>query len=164
MEIAVAAPIAGIVEKIGCATGALVSAGQRLVTLRIEARMKPSERADVEQAYDRIAREPLAPVWIPLVPREAALARARTLETDTSAASKPLYGMTFAVKDNIDLAGLPTTAGCPAFAYRAGNRRAGGDTIVRSGRHSDRQDEHGPVRNWTGRRPYTVWRVFQRFR
>ncbi len=77
--------------------------------------MKPSER--VEQAYDRIAREPLAPVWISLVPREAALARARTLETDTSAASKPLYGMTFAIKDNIDLAGLPTTAACPAFAY-----------------------------------------------
>ncbi len=77
--------------------------------------MKPSEH--VEQAYDRIAREPLAPVWISLVPREAALARARTLETDTSAASKPLYGMTFAIKDNIDLAGLPTTAACPAFAY-----------------------------------------------
>ena len=32
-------------------------------------------------------------------------------------ASLPLYGVPFAIKDNIDLAGIPTTAACPAFAY-----------------------------------------------
>ncbi|MBO9644110.1 MAG: allophanate hydrolase, partial [Pseudacidovorax sp.] len=33
------------------------------------------------------------------------------------AAAGPLAGLRFAVKDNIDVAGLPTTAACPAFAY-----------------------------------------------
>ena len=30
---------------------------------------------------------------------------------------KPLWGIPFAVKDNIDVAGFPTTAACPAFSY-----------------------------------------------
>lgn len=29
----------------------------------------------------------------------------------------PLYGIPFAIKDNIDLAGVPTTAACPEFSY-----------------------------------------------
>jgi len=74
--------------------------------------MKTSEK--VAALYDRLERTPLNPVWISLIPRESALARARDLENH---AGLPLAGMTFAVKDNIDVAGLATTAGCPAYAY-----------------------------------------------
>jgi len=37
-----------------------------------------------------------------------------------SPAELPLFGVPFAIKDNIDLAGIPTTAACPAFAYTPG--------------------------------------------
>jgi len=71
----------------------------------------------VAEVYDRIRSGPLSPVWISLAPREAALAQARALERDPLAAARPLYGMPFAVKDNIDVEGLPTSAGCPDYAY-----------------------------------------------
>jgi allophanate hydrolase len=76
---------------------------------------KPSDV--IAEIYDRIGGEPTQPVWISLVPRETAIARARELESDPAAGTLPLYGIPFAIKDNIDLAGVPTTAGCPAYAY-----------------------------------------------
>jgi allophanate hydrolase len=72
----------------------------------------------VSAIYDRIDREGLRPVWISLVPREQALARARTV-ADGDRANYPLLGIPFAVKDNIDVGGMATTAACPAFAYTA---------------------------------------------
>jgi allophanate hydrolase len=42
---------------------------------------------------------------------------ARLAQVHGDLAQLPLYGIPFAVKDNIDVAGWPTTAGCPAFAY-----------------------------------------------
>ena len=65
----------------------------------------------ITDVYDRIAAQGEKPVWISLRPREDALARAQ------SAPKGPLYGIPFAVKDNIDVAGLPTTCACPEFAY-----------------------------------------------
>ena len=50
------------------------------------------------------------PVWIHRVAEEAVLAA-------QAAARGALAGMRFGVKDNIDVAGMPTTAGCPAYAY-----------------------------------------------
>jgi allophanate hydrolase len=77
---------------------------------------KPSEV--ISSLYDQLESQPLNPVWISLVPREVSLARARALEKRASkAASLPLYGVPFAVKDNIDVEGVATTAGCPAYSY-----------------------------------------------
>jgi allophanate hydrolase len=71
------------------------------------------------EIYARIEAEGLHPVWISLAPKEQALKRAAALEALTPAdrAKLPLFGIPFAVKDNIDAANLPTTAGCPAFAF-----------------------------------------------
>lgn len=57
--------------------------------------------------------------WILRLPEQAVLAQAERLEAKEAARSLPLYGVPFAIKDNIDAAGYPTTAGCPAFSYTA---------------------------------------------
>ncbi|OBS07936.1 allophanate hydrolase [Acidihalobacter prosperus] len=60
-------------------------------------------------------------VWVDLLPHDDLLLRARALGAMSAAqrAELPLFGIPFAVKDNIDVASYPTTAGCPEFAYTA---------------------------------------------
>lgn len=76
----------------------------------------PKLSQTVEALYSRLCAEPLNPVWISLVPKEAAVDGAREIEKHPE---WPLAGMTFAVKDNFDVADMTTTAGCPAYAYQA---------------------------------------------
>ena len=59
-------------------------------------------------------------VWIHLLSRDDVLAQAAAVQKRQRTGERlPLYGIPFAIKDNIDLAGHPTTAGCPAFSYVA---------------------------------------------
>ncbi|KQO57912.1 MULTISPECIES: allophanate hydrolase [unclassified Methylobacterium] len=59
-------------------------------------------------------------IFITALDREALVSAARDLMArHPEPNSLPLWGVPFAVKDNIDVAGLPTTAACPAFAYTA---------------------------------------------
>jgi len=65
----------------------------------------------------------MGPVWISMVPHGRR----------PSAAEGPLAGLTFAIKDNIDLAGLPTTAGCPAYAYQPERSATVVERLIRAG-------------------------------
>jgi allophanate hydrolase len=78
--------------------------------------LRPSQT--IAGILDRIARRGDDKVWIYQSPRAELEARAADLERH-GPAGRPLYGIPFAIKDNIDVAGCPTTAACPEFVYVA---------------------------------------------
>ncbi len=66
-------------------------------------------------AYDTV--QPQA--WIARFPDAEVLAAARKVDVRIAAGETlPLAGVLFAVKDNIDVAGIATSAACPPFAYQ----------------------------------------------
>ncbi|WP_310542988.1 allophanate hydrolase [Phenylobacterium sp.] len=73
-----------------------------------------AEALDAIAAYDEVQ----AHAWIMRPDPQTVLAQARAVDARIAAGEQlPLAGAPFAVKDNIDVAGLPTTAACPAYAY-----------------------------------------------
>ena len=70
----------------------------------------------VARSFARIRAHDDPAVFINLRAEHEAVAEAERLARQDP--NLPLYGVPVAVKDNIDVAGLPTTAACPAYAYR----------------------------------------------
>jgi allophanate hydrolase len=89
----------------------------------------------VRDALSRIeAARSSNPAWIHVFARDALLARAAKLEERRASGERlPLYGLPFAVKDNIDVAGEPTTAGCPAYRYVASKSAYAVERLERAG-------------------------------
>jgi len=72
----------------------------------------------VDAVLERLTARGDDRVWISRFDPAALHARAAAIEDRWAPdARPPLFGVPFAIKDNIDVAGLPTTAACPAFSY-----------------------------------------------
>ncbi len=88
--------------------------------------------ATIEETYARIESHNDPALFIAMRPKPEAVAIAERVQA-AGPEGKPLFGVPFVVKDNIDVAGLPTTAACPAFAYRPGKSAFVVERLERAG-------------------------------
>src|SRR3974390_3938111 len=93
--------------------GPLAEPAAAIVAAHKDGRIAPADTVAV--AYERLRPHGDPAIFITLREEADAVAEARAL-TD---ATVPLYGVPVVVKDNIDVAGMPTTVACPAFAHIA---------------------------------------------
>jgi allophanate hydrolase len=96
----------------------------------------PSPGRLIEDILARIARAGDDHVWISRVPETELRAAARELELRQASGAiddLPLFGLPFAVKDNIDVRGMETTAGCPDYAYRPSASAPAVERLQRAG-------------------------------
>jgi allophanate hydrolase len=79
-----------------------------------EGRLTPFDL--VQRLCTQPPEDPRRNIWITRLELEQIMPYVRALEGQ-SPETRPLYGIPFVIKDNIDLAGIPTTAGCAEYAY-----------------------------------------------
>jgi allophanate hydrolase len=85
----------------------------------------------IRESFRRISAAADPGIFLSLADQGATIAAAERLGPYDP--SMPLWGIPFAVKDNIDVAGLPTTAACPAYAYTPARSAAVVERLVASG-------------------------------
>src|SRR4051794_21288799 len=73
-----------------------------------------------DELQRRLADQEQPQTWLWTASREDLRSRALDLALMPPDQRPPLWGIPFAVKDNIDVAGVPTTVGCPDFTYVPG--------------------------------------------
>jgi allophanate hydrolase len=106
-----------------------------LRTRYLSGELTPAEVAELVLQRTASLNDPA--IFIHLLPSPAIRRQVDELEARARAAggalALPLYGLPFAVKDNIDVAGIPTTAACAAFAYTPGRSATAVDRLCGAG-------------------------------
>lgn len=75
----------------------------------------------------------LGAAFLFLPPLADLLAQCEELEAQPERSRGELWGVPFAVKDNVDVAGMPTTAACPAFSYTPEKSAPAVDALIQAG-------------------------------
>jgi len=87
-----------------------------------------SPKAEILARLRQIEAEGDRPIWISRFSEAEVLA-----QLDAADTAGPLYGIPFAIKDNIDVAGLPTTAACPDYSYLPARHATVVERLVQAG-------------------------------